>query len=156
MNKSELAVRLEEIESTNIDLVTRISAIRGKETAVVENEISSALSPPPSPLVPHSSLLCTLLNDVELCLPEINGNKHFMRQTSGTSDQGDQLVLGIQSIEAFAPPRRNLNSSPDLGIESDQGRFSSLEAQNQINGDNALVAIGECLSNSSLISLKQF
>jgi hypothetical protein len=32
------------------------------------------------------------------------------------------------SVPADPSLMRNINSSPDLGIESDQGRFSSLEA----------------------------
>ncbi|KAL0273781.1 UNVERIFIED_CONTAM: hypothetical protein PYX00_006376 [Menopon gallinae] len=132
MNKSELASRLEEIESTNFDLASRISAIRGKE---VEREFDG-MSPPLSPLLPQS-LLTNLLTEVDF--QEINGNNQFMREFSGACDSSEQLVLGVQSIEAFAPPRRNMNSSPDLGIESDPGRFSSLEAQHQLNMDPILL-----------------
>lgn len=134
LNKSHLASRLEEIESTNIDLVTRISAIRGKETMIMEQEFTSVTSPAFSP-PRHGSPLSTFFADVELCVPsETDENKHFFRQGSASSDPGEQ-PLGIHSVETFAATRRNLNSSPDLGIESDPGRFSSLEANHLISGD---------------------
>lgn len=132
LNKTELASRLEEIESTNFDLASRISAIRGKD---MERDFDG-LSPPPSPVLPQS-LVTNLLTEADF--QEINGNCQFVRQLSGGCDSNEQLVLGVQSIEAFAPPRRNMNSSPDLGIESDPGRFSSLEAQHQLNMDPILL-----------------
>lgn len=127
MNKSQLASRLEEIESTNIDLVTRISAIRGKETMIMEQEFTTTTSPIFSPSR-RSSPLSSFFGDLE-----INGDSFFGRQGSAASDPGE-ATFGVRSSEAFFPPRRNMNSSPDLGIESDPGRFSSLEAP-QICGD---------------------
>ncbi|KAK6616919.1 hypothetical protein RUM43_014889 [Polyplax serrata] len=135
LNKSQLASRLEEIESTNIDLVTRISAIRGKETMIMEHEFTSSAPPAFSP-PRHGSPLSTFFADVELCVPERcgEGRINFSRQGSTVSDPGEQ-PLGIHSMETFVPPRRNMNSSPDLGIESDPGRFSSLEANHVLPGD---------------------
>ncbi|EEB13596.1 conserved hypothetical protein [Pediculus humanus corporis] len=130
LNKSQLASRLEDIESTNIDLVTRISAIRGKETITMEHEFTSK-SPTFSPTRQGSSL-SNYFPNFEFFVPsESDENKPYFRQGSTASDPGNHS-LGILSFESFAaPPRRNMNSSPDLGIESDPGRFSSLET-NQI------------------------
>lgn len=53
--------------------------------------------------------------------------------TSGEEPKSQGLLSYIQShINTLLPPtdveRSNANASPDLGIESDQGRFSSMEA----------------------------
>ncbi|XP_044266519.1 centrosomin-like isoform X2 [Tribolium madens] len=113
VHKSKLEVRVSELESSNAELHNRLVKIQAG---------------------------CGDVNSVSLTTPNfVNQIVSFRRQHSDNSGylSEEQIVMDdgrgsrsfsrLVSNQNFDIERHEANSSPDLGIESDHGRFSSLE-----------------------------
>ncbi|KAL1494277.1 hypothetical protein ABEB36_009901 [Hypothenemus hampei] len=84
------------------------------------------------------------------------GRQHFDHNTYSSEEIGEDFksisfnnkIAVIQQAVAEAD-RAEANSSPDLGIESDQGRFSSLETNGNIKARplRRTIELTECMSN---------
>ncbi|CAH0557268.1 unnamed protein product [Brassicogethes aeneus] len=110
--KSILEVKVSELESINAELHNRLAKLQLTTTAKHNVSIPSCLSNKK-----HNSFGQQYLDGVNA--EECNTIRPF-NQTAPPAIQ----PVDIQRLEA--------NSSPDLGIESDQGRFSSLETHGNV------------------------
>lgn len=107
--KSKLENRISELESINAELKNKLILL---QTGINEQFLSTSL-----PVNPNK-------------LHEMYLQKNYRRQFSDNSGytSEDQPLEVIAQAAPEDMDRQNANSSPDLGIESDHGRFSSLEA----------------------------
>ncbi|XP_075211763.1 uncharacterized protein LOC142318955 isoform X3 [Lycorma delicatula] len=145
--KSELERRVAELEAANSELEARLTTLHvTKMPSDSENDEqdnisnfsnlkhikwpSTSTSPPSSP----SS------KPISLHLP-LSPRYTSQRSNDISSDYMSDQDNG-QTSSVFWPQRSPISASPDLGIESDQGRLSSLEA-NQQHPHNVSRRIGE-------------
>lgn len=106
--KNKLELRIHELESLNFDLQNQLVKIQSGQVGDIKHSNS----------ITNSS---SRIIDMYLSRPSVaNSALNYKRQNSDHS--------GYTSEDNANVERQNFNSSPDLGIESDQGRFSSLEA----------------------------
>ncbi|XP_044750220.1 centrosomin-like isoform X2 [Coccinella septempunctata] len=120
--RSKLELKVSELEFSNADLHNRLAKLQSEL-----NEQCRSVSPP--------------VVDVNRSVP-INQVPPYSRQISNNSQsyvsEDEVKARGVFSIvvpqKSFDSERIESNASPDLGIESDQGRFSSLEVvQGQVS-----------------------
>ncbi|XP_025829417.1 centrosomin-like [Agrilus planipennis] len=125
--KVSLEAKVTQLESSNADLRRRIMS-SGNINVLDDNTLSYSLPNSPTKyadLYPNKTLPIRSKKSVQ-----------YFRELSDTapSDLGDTkgffnvVQLQAPNVMEMEHDSRHGNSSPDLGIESDQGRFSSLEA----------------------------
>ncbi|XP_045472816.1 centrosomin isoform X2 [Harmonia axyridis] len=126
--KSKLELKVSELEFSNADLHNRFVKLQSEIKEYNRNVTSPVGS--------------AQFADVSRSLP-VSHVSPYSRQISNTSQLSHSLISedeiktrGVFSIvvpqKSFDSERVESNASPDLGIESDQGRFSSLEVQSQV------------------------
>lgn len=119
--KAKLEIRVSELESINAELKNKLIML---QTSINEQFLSASLPVNTNKLY-------------EMYGQSVPVQQSFRRQFSDNSDYTsedppleDNRFVNREIAQAAAEDmdRQNANSSPDLGIESDHGRFSSLEA----------------------------
>lgn len=171
LQKSHLQLKITELETTNVELQNRILRLQAGDNA------NCTKSTPTSPIK-----ISDMPNIHHLGKHSLGSRFHFGRQRSDMSGYNSEDVLtddndgvlnrsapevahahwfhNVNHNVAEAAEARNMeNSSPDLGIESDPGRFSSLEtnvsrpllqtleltaSMNNLLSDNHNEATGQC------------
>ncbi|KAK9869467.1 hypothetical protein WA026_003222 [Henosepilachna vigintioctopunctata] len=124
--KSKLELKVSELEFSNADLHHRL--------ARVQADTGDHLCSTSLPINPSQN------GEIGSRPEQINQVSHYARQISNSSQscmsEDEVRTRGVFSIvvpqKSEDSDRIEANSSPDLGIESDQGRFSSLEVQTQV------------------------
>nr|XP_022914365.1 interaptin isoform X2 [Onthophagus taurus] len=128
--KSRLELRIGELEQVNAELRNRLVRLQATDNNQQNNQQQTSKTPVAHPA--SSRILELFLNKT---VPA-----SFKRQYSENSEYSEdhnnsgRNVFGGPAVSGSAEiDRQHANSSPDLGIESDHGRFSSLEAAVNIN-----------------------
>lgn len=141
--KSELERRVAELEAANTELETKMTNLQIAKPALSDCETEDGASSlpgsprrtnwvhsePTSPSKPLSPLV--------LHQPRYTTQRSHELTSDYLSDQDtgpSSAQTNVNNNPWFPPtsPRSNISASPDLGIESDQGRFSSLEGNPHI------------------------
>lgn len=119
--KSKLEVRVSQLEQCNADLKNKLVKLQSGDQASLSRSAPSS----------SSRILDLFLN--KTCPPA------YKRQNSDNSGYNSedaaievnalhkQFINPVMDLVPIDAERQQSNSSPDLGIESDHGRFSSLE-----------------------------
>lgn len=116
--KSKLELKVSELEFTNADLHNRLVKLQSEMSELSHNN-------------------STPIAGVNLSMHHVS---QYSRQISNNSQLSQSYVseddVKTRGVFSIVVPQKSLdseriesNASPDLGIESDQGRFSSLEVQ---------------------------
>lgn len=112
--KALLEVRVSQLESNNAELHNKFIKLQTAQSTNVINQLSSSAPT----IIPMSE---TYISPVKQML---NVSRSFSQNSYlTTGDDSDERMLRTNDNE-----RQHSTSSPDLGIDSDHGRFSSLEA----------------------------
>lgn len=117
--KIKLEIRVSELESTNAELRNKLIVL---QTSINDQVLSSSL--PTS-----TTKLCEMYGNgvptQQIYRRQFSDNSGYTSEEQVLED--NRQMFGVPTANEDAD-RQNANSSPDLGIESDHGRFSSLEA----------------------------
>ncbi|EFA01271.1 centrosomin isoform X3 [Tribolium castaneum] len=113
VQKSKLEVRVSELESSNAELHNRLVKI---QAGCGDNVASLSGSP-------------NFVNQIVSFRRQHSDNSGYLSEEQFVMDdgRGTRSFSRLVSNQNFEIERHEANSSPDLGIESDHGRFSSLE-----------------------------
>lgn len=123
--KNEYEVRISELEATNAELHNRLVRIQTGRCG--DHVYSSSAPSSPSKLADMFSRSLPLKLNIAVARQRSENSGYTSEEVgydSGTRSGFDRLhPFNMADLE-----RHNANPSPDLGIDSDHGRFSSLEA----------------------------
>ncbi|KAL3281606.1 hypothetical protein HHI36_004812 [Cryptolaemus montrouzieri] len=141
--KSKLELTVSELEFNNADLHSRLAKM---QTELSRPTLNASFQVNTSEVVDLTNRLIPI-NQVSPYIRQIsNSSKTFVPEDEIKTRGLFSIVISQKSLDS---ERIEANSSPDLGIESDQGRFSSLEVQTQVSRPLLeTIEITESMNNS--------
>lgn len=118
--KTKLEIRVSELESINAELKNKLIVL---QTSINEQFLSNSLPVNTNKLY---EMYGQNIAAQQIYRRQFSDNSGYTSEEQAVDDNNRQVFV-VQAVEEDGD-RLNANSSPDLGIESDHGRFSSLEA----------------------------